>query len=150
MLLARGIRDRLVKISSWLVVNYYRFMGVKIGKSCFISIHAYLDVRRGKISIGNGVAIARGSYVLSHTGFRPSKEGEITVIEDNVRIFVNAVIQPNVRIGKNAIVGAGSVVMRDVPPNAVVQGNPARVVGYVSSEESPGTPGPTITQKDQP
>ncbi len=147
---ARVIRDRLVRISSWLVVKYYRFMGVKIGKRCFISIHAYLDVRRGKISIGDGVNIARGSYILSHTGFRPSIDGEITVIEDNVRIFVNSVIQPNVRVGKNATVGAGAVVMRDVPPNAVVQGNPARVVGYVSLEETPGATGPAITPKDQP
>jgi maltose O-acetyltransferase len=125
-------------------------MGVKIGKNCFISFHAYLDVRQGKISIGNNVQISRGSYVLSHTGFRQSNEGEITVLEDNVKIFVNSVIQPNVRVGKNSIVGAGSVVMKDVPPNAVVQGNPARVIQYVSSEESPATPGPTITQKDQP
>lgn len=150
MHLARVIRDRLVRISSWLVVNYYRLMGVKIGKRCFISIHAYLDVRRGKISIGNGVNIARGSYILSHTGFRPSKEGDITIIEDNVRIFVNSVIQPNVRVGINATVGAGSVVMRDVPPNAIVQGNPARVVGYVTLEETPGATGPTTSRKDEP
>jgi acetyltransferase-like isoleucine patch superfamily enzyme len=110
-------------------------MGVKIGKHCFISRRVYIDVRRGKTAIGNNVHISRGSVILSHTGFRPVKEGENTIIEDNVRIFVNSVILPGVRIGNNSIVGAGSVVMRDVPPRAVVQGNPARVIQYLDSSD---------------
>jgi acetyltransferase-like isoleucine patch superfamily enzyme len=108
-------------------------MGVKIGKGCFISLHAYLDVRRGKISIGNNVYISRGTIVLSHAGFRPIKEGEETIIEDNVRIFVNSIIFPGVSVGKNSIIGAGAVVMKDVPANVVVLGNPARVIQHLES-----------------
>ena len=130
-MIAKDIRHGLAVFISWLRVRYYRLMGAKIGKRCFISSHAYIDSRRGRISIGDNVSIAGGTYILSHTGFRPTAEAEETVIEDNVRIFVNSVILPGVRIGRNSIIGAGSVVMRDVPPNVVVQGNPARVVQHL-------------------
>ncbi len=50
-------------------------------------------------------------------------------IMDNVFIGCNSIILGNVRIGPNVIVGAGSVVTKDIPPNSVVVGNPARVIG---------------------
>ena len=50
------------------------------------------------------------------------------VVEDNVMIGANAVVIEGVRIGRNAVVGAGAIVISDVPPNAVVVGNPARVI----------------------
>jgi acetyltransferase-like isoleucine patch superfamily enzyme len=128
--LTRTIRHYLVNMTSWFRVNYFRMMGIKVGKGCYISIHAHVDVRRGKIFIGNHVDIGRGACILSHTGFQPTKEGEPTIVEDNAIIFVNAIVFPGVRIGKNSIVGAGSVVMKDVPPNVVVQGNPARVIQH--------------------
>jgi len=130
----RRVRHNLAVLISKMRVNYYRFMGVEIGKGVYISLGAHIDTVGARISIGNHVEIANGSYVLSHTGYQPIKEKDITIIEDNVRIFVNSVILPGVKIGKNSIVGAGSVVMKDVPPNVVVMGNPARVVKHL--EES--------------
>lgn len=134
-MLGRTIRHSLAKLVSWINVNYYRFMGVKIGKGVFISCRAHIDVRRGKISIGNNVNIGGGTYILSHIGFRPIQEGEETIIEDNVKIFVNAVIYPGVRLGKNSIVGAGAVVMKDVPRDVVVLGNPARVIQHLEENK---------------
>ena len=134
MMLARKVRSGLAKIVSLINVSYYRLMGVKIGRGVFISRRAHIDVRRGKISIGNNVHIGGGTYVLSHTGFRVVKEGEETIIEDNVRIFVNSVIFPGIKIGNNSIVGAGAVVMKDVPPHVVVIGNPARVIQHLDGE----------------
>jgi len=103
-------------------------MGISIGKKCYISLNAHIDVRRGEIVIGDNVSISSGTYILSHAGFVPVTEGNKTIIEDYVRIFVNAVVIPGVKIGKNSIIGAGSVVMKDIPPYSLAMGNPARVV----------------------
>lgn len=56
-------------------------------------------------------------------------------IKKNVWIGVNVTILPGVTIGENAVVGAGAVVTKDVPDNAVVVGNPARVIKYLDSEK---------------
>ena len=56
-------------------------------------------------------------------------------IEDNVWIGINSTILPDVTIGKNAIVGARSVVTKDVPENAVVVGNPAKIIKYINESE---------------
>ena len=132
-MLLKKIRYKWAVILSWFRVRYWRLMGVSIGKNCWISSGAHIDVAQGKITIGNKVEIANGSYILSHTSVRSQKEG--TVLEDNVKVFVNAVVLPGVKVGKNSIVGAGCVIVRDVPPNVVMMGNPARVVKHLESEK---------------
>ncbi|BFI96981.1 MAG: WxcM-like domain-containing protein [Rhodanobacter sp.] len=64
-----------------------------------------------------------------------------TVVEKGASIGANATILPGVRIGRNAMVGAGAVVTRSVPANAVVVGNPAKIVGYVGTSETPASEG---------
>ncbi|MGN6120148.1 MAG: WxcM-like domain-containing protein [Rhodanobacter sp.] len=67
-----------------------------------------------------------------------------TVVEEGASIGANATVLPGIRIGRNAMIGAGAVVTRTVPPNAVVVGNPARIVGYIgTATQSP--PKPTLT-----
>lgn len=61
----------------------------------------------------------------------------VTVVEDGASIGANATVLPGLRVGRNAMVGAGSVVTKDVPPNAKVVGNPARIIGYVGVEPEP-------------
>jgi dTDP-4-dehydrorhamnose 3,5-epimerase-like enzyme len=56
-----------------------------------------------------------------------------TTIHRGASIGANATILPGLVVGANAIVGAGAVVTRDVPPNAIVRGNPARIAGYVAT-----------------
>jgi acetyltransferase-like isoleucine patch superfamily enzyme len=135
-MLMREIRDRWADALSWIRVCYYRFMGITVGKKCYISRGAHVDVRRGEIVIGNKVSISSGCYILAHTGRRPLKEGRATRLEDNVKIYVNAVVLPGVKIGRNSVVGAGSVVTRDVPPDVVVMGNPARVIEHLESPKT--------------
>ena len=81
------------------------------------------------IHIGNGVRITTGSKILSHY-LNPSQpgvhftKGEVH-IEDDVFIGVNVLVCSSVTIGKGAIIGAGSVVTKDIPPYQVWAGNPA-------------------------
>jgi UDP-2-acetamido-3-amino-2,3-dideoxy-glucuronate N-acetyltransferase len=58
-----------------------------------------------------------------------------TIVRAGASIGANATILPNLEIGRGAMVGAGAVVTRPVPPNAIVKGNPARISGYVTTSE---------------
>ena len=57
-----------------------------------------------------------------------------TVVEDGASVGGGAVILPGVRVGRRAMIGAGAVVTKDVPPYAIVVGNPARIIGYAETE----------------
>lgn len=122
----------------------------KQGEHCFFQISDF-GTEPYLIEIGNNVWIAAGARFVTHDvsvlmisrylGAPNSldKLGRI-IVHDNCFIGLNAIIMPNVTIGPNALVGAGAVVTKDVPPNSIVVGNPAKVVGqfddYVAKLQS--------------
>ena len=95
-----------------------------------------------KITIGNSVLIAP-NVTISVTGHPVHPElraqGEMFAlpvsIEDNVWIGSGAIICPGVTIGKNSVIGAGSIVTRDIPPNVVAVGNPCRVLREITDKD---------------
>ena len=112
---------------------YYHKLGIKIGKNSKIEKDVFIDPSfPWLVSIGNNVTIAPRTFILAHDGSTKkqigySKIGRV-IIEDNVFIGANCTILPNVKIGQNSIIGAGSVVTKDIPENVLAVGNPAKVI----------------------
>lgn len=124
-----------------------------IGADCNICAHCFIenDVRIGnRVTVKNGVQLWDGIIVeddvfigpnatFANDKFPRSKrhlpQPVRTLIGKGSSIGAGAVILPGLTIAENAMVGAGSVVTKDVPPNAIVVGNPARVVGYTNAAE---------------
>lgn len=105
---------------------------VTIGRRCFIQ-QCCTFFGRGGITIGNDVFIGPkvNLITINHDrdpDNRSATYGRRIVIEDKVWIGINSTVLPGVKIGYGAIVGAGSVVTRNVEPMTIVAGNPARVI----------------------
>lgn len=101
--------------------------GVRIGEGSRVQSHSFIC---SKARIGKNVFVAHGAMFVNdkypvHRG--PKDWGEV-IVGDGAVIGCNATILP-CEIGKNALVGAGAVVTRSVPPNKVVVGNPAIIIG---------------------
>ena len=111
----------------------------KIGKSCKISSHTFVCegvVIEDEVFIGHNVAFINDSYprATAADGQLQTEQDwkvEQTLVKKRASIGSGSTILSNVTIGENALVGAGSVVTKDVPANAVVAGNPARILRYI-------------------
>jgi acetyltransferase-like isoleucine patch superfamily enzyme len=119
----------------------------KIGKRCKISSHTFIceGVTIGdNVLIGHNVTFINDLFprAVTEDGKLQTEEDWVcvpTMVKRGASIGSSATILCGVTIGENAIVGAGSVVTKDVPPNTIVAGNPARVLRKISggNDESP-------------
>lgn len=114
-----------------------------VGNNCKISSHTFICegvTIEDEAFIGHGVAFINDTYPRSTAGGRLQTEAdwkvEPTLVKKGASIGSGATILSKVTIGENAIVGAGSVVTKDVPANAVVAGNPARVLRFLANASS--------------
>ncbi len=128
-----------------LFIDDYTFFGfsrifcanrISIGKGCWIADHAFImdsdlhpvsPTRRFEDAINFSKGIFPDVY-------REIPNAQV-VIEDSVWVGVNCVILKGVTIGEGSIIGAGSVVTKDVPPWTIVAGNPARVIREIPEDE---------------
>lgn len=131
--------------------------GENLGKNTMINAPIFVNLAN-KVKIGNNVVLMNGFQCMSAGGLIIEDDTKIALnctiatnnhdfydrpvitckpvhIKKNVWIGVNATILPGVTIGENAIVGAGSVVTKDVPDNAVVVGTPAKVIKYLDADK---------------
>jgi len=133
--------------------NIWQFVvvlkGAVIGKDCNICAHCFIE---GDVILGDRVTVKSGVYLWDGTRLEddvfvgpnatftndkyprskifPDKFNGITV-KKGASIGANATILPGLTIGENAMVGAGAVVIKDVPENAIVVGNPAKIVRFI-------------------
>lgn len=114
----------------------------RVGKRCKISSHTFICEGveiEDNVFVGHGVTFINDSYPRATTASGELQteadwKVEKTIVSRGASIGSGCTILSNVSIGENAIVGAGSVVTKDVPANAIVAGNPAKILRYLTSE----------------
>ncbi|WP_348920395.1 sugar O-acetyltransferase [Enterococcus rotai] len=138
------------KINAWIEPPFYFCYGhnIELGEECYLNMGcSFID--DAKITIGNNVAFGPGVTIATvghpiHPDYRRLMYGNQVTIENNCWIGANTTICPGVTIGKNSVVGAGSIVTKDIPENSVAVGNPCRVIRKINEKDR------AFYYKDQP
>ncbi len=137
-----ALKDAPVRFSIWPDKSYSG--KISIGDYCVINPGVRITSAAG-IEIGNNCMLAMYAYLmdmdghdLHHRVFAPGECAPI-VLKDNVWVCDGAVICKGVTIGENSIVAARAIVTKDVPPNVVVGGNPARIIKELDPSIEPFT-----------
>lgn len=138
--------------------------GARIGVDANICDHVFIEndvVVGDRVTVKSGVQLWDGLrveddvFIGPNASFcndrmprskQPPTDFLVTVLRAGSSIGAGAVVLPGVTIGRGAMVGAGAVVTRDVPPGAVVAGNPARICSYVGAAAAVATPAPAAAQ----
>ena len=137
-----GALVNLLQLVQQVRINRLRKKGLQLGEGCVLSGMPFFGTEPFLISIGNRVSISGKVAFITHDGatwvFRRQaryekvrKFGRI-IVHDNCFIGYGALILPGVTIGPNSVVAAHALVTKDVPPDSVVGGNPARVLMSVT------------------
>lgn len=126
--------------------------GARIGADCNICANSLIEgdvVIGDRVTIKSGVQIHDGSVIEDDVFVGPNatftndryprskiyqKRFTCVTLRKGASIGANATILPGIVVGRNAMVGAGAVVTKDVPDNAVVAGNPAHIVRYIEDD----------------
>jgi acetyltransferase-like isoleucine patch superfamily enzyme len=142
--------------------------GARVGEDCNICDSVFIEggARLGNrvtvkcgVQLWSGVTLEDDVFVGPNATFTNDRfprsrdrppEFQGTVVRHGASIGANATVIAGATIGSNAMVGAGAVVTRDVPPNAMVTGNPARITGYVSSRAKGPIPSPRSVPGERP
>ena len=108
--------------------KYRAIYHMDIGRNTGVNRKVKLDknIYPEGIHIGDNCNILGGAIILSHDACRNLKAD--TYIGNNVIVGINSIILPGVKVGDHVVIGAGSVVTKDVPDHCVVAGNPAKVI----------------------
>lgn len=113
------------QIYPWFLRNLYK---MEIGKNCRIAHSVHLDksINPQGIHIGDNTWILREAMILAHDNCR-NYIADVH-IGSNCIIGIRSIILPGICIGNQVVIGAGSVVTKDIPNNCVAVGNPAKII----------------------
>lgn len=129
------------EIKAWIEPPFYCCYGTNIiiGEGCYLNFNCnFVDdgiITIGKhVMFGPAVTIATVGHPINPK-MREYMYTSPVVIEDNCWIGAGVTICPGVRIGENSVIGAGSVVIHDIPANTVAAGNPCRVIREINEND---------------
>lgn len=153
------------KIGKNTVVSPYVLFAenTKIGDECYVGPHCVFEKNiriANNVSIGSGVhfcsdvkvndLVSIGSNVsFTKSAHVKGDEHASTTVEVGAVIGDGAIIYTGVSIGQYASVSPGALISRSVPPYAIVEGNPARIVGYVNAASTPSSKSTTLHHEEQ-
>lgn len=131
--------DENTKIGAFVEIQ----KNVRIGKNCKISSHTFICegvTIEDSVFIGHNVTFINDTYPHASNrdgSLQTEKDWELrpSLVQKGASIGSGATILGNVTIGRRAIIGAGSVVTKNVPPDTIVAGNPARILRKISGEK---------------
>ena len=136
------IIGRPIPLSSQIFPPFYTNLGknIHIGENVFINhLCSFLDI--AKITLEDFVMVGPRVTIITDNhptdpATRRSLQAQPVTIERNVWLAANCTILPGVTVGENSVVAAGAVVSKDVPPNVVVAGVPAKIIKQLKPPES--------------
>lgn len=118
----------------------YVFGNVQVGKKCWIGPFTIID-GSGGLSIGDNCTISAGVHIYTHDNIKQTLSGGKMPIEKaSIKIGTNTYIAPNtiitkgVTIGSSCLIGANSLIKKDLPDFSIAAGNPAKIIGKVQIE----------------
>ncbi len=135
-----------VYVGHHAILEGYHQNELRVGDGSWIGAQSFIHAAGG-VEIGRNVGVGPGVRILTSHHAEAGRAVPIlhaplvfakVVIEDDADLGVGAIVLPGRRVGRGAQVGAGAVVTRDVPPFAVVVGNPARLLSMRADEEERG------------
>ncbi len=150
--LLSGVKSKKIGMGTTIWQFVVIFENAVIGENCNICAHTLIE---NNVVIGNNVTIKSGVYLwdgiilednvfvgpsvaFTNDIYPRSKMHKssypTTLIKQGASIGANSTILPGITIGRNSIVGAGSVVTKDVPDDVIVIGNPAKIIRSISSD----------------
>lgn len=141
-ILEKILQNKTENVNIWAPFQCFHGKNIKLGKN-FFSNHNLIIIDMCEVVIGDNVMFGPNVTIVTANHPKSPKQreenlefGAKVIIEDNVWIAAGVTVCPGVTIGKNSIIGAGSVVTKNIPKNVVAYGVPCKVIEKIEEEQN--------------